>query len=195
MSTMAKGTIAKAGHDHIRLRFGEDVWERALRSLSDDERAVVLNVSKSTQYPIAIDGKIFAFVCRDRFAGDARRMGEAMREMGRAQADDMLDGVFSIFARFVSPSQAFARAGSIISSSYTGVTYETVPDPSGKGGVLTMRGFADLTYGAASISGWIERAITRFGAQRARVTERHYESGVVASDEFVFDLTHDLTWD
>jgi hypothetical protein len=109
--------------------------------------------------------------------------------MGARQADEMLDGVFSVFARYISPTQAFSRAGSIISSAYTGVTHTTESSPDGKGGTLRMRGFAELTYGAASIAGWIERALIRFGAKEAKVVERNYAAGCFSADELVFDLT------
>lgn len=191
MATYAKGSVARAGHEHIRKTFGDDVWKRAVDSLLPDESATVRNLTDATPYPIAIDGRIFTFVCNDQFGGDPQRMGMSMRSMGAGQADEMLNGIFSVFARFVSPQQAFARAGSIISSAYTGVTHSTEPREDGRGGVLRMCGFGELSYGAASISGWIERALARFGASNPRVVERHYANGVVAAEELVFDLTWD----
>ncbi len=191
MTTMAKGSIARSGHAHIRQTFGEDVWVRALASLTDEERSHVTNASRATSYPIAVDGKIFTFICEELFGGDCAQMERSMRAMGARQADEMLDGVFSVFARFVSPTQAFSRAGSIIASAYTGVTHATKLRADGRGGTLRMTGFSELPHGAASIAGWIERALTHFGAKDARVVERNYAAGRIAADELVFDLSWD----
>lgn len=189
MPTTAKGSVAQAGHEFIRRHFGEDAWRVALESLTQDEWKTVTSVGRSTQYPIHIDAKIFEAIHTQCCNGDLHRFERELREMGAAQADDMLNGVFSIFARFVSPQQAFSRAGSIVAAAYDGVTSETRPAENGRGGQLILRGLGELKYGAASISGWIERALERFGAKSPRVVERNWQAGSLASNELVFELS------
>lgn len=189
MGVMAKGSVAKAGHDQVRGVFGEAAWAAAIGELTRDEREYVDNVAKLAHYPLIIDGRIFELLCEHECGGSTRSMEPPLRRAAAGQADAMLDGVFSIFSRFVSPVQAFSRAGSIIAASYTGpVSAETHKRPDGNGGEIVLRGLEELTFAGPWLSGWMERALIRFGASEARVSERTWRAGSSASNELVYDL-------
>lgn len=187
MGPTVKSVVAKAGHDYIRATFGSDLWSHMLDTLSPEDADLVRSIDGGPQFPVALDGKVFEALVAQQFHGDRRTAEIELRKGGAAQADAMLDGLFSIFARFVSPQQAFNRAGSIITSVYSsGVTSQTEHATSGKGGAVRIRGLGESSFIAPWQCGWIERAVVRFGGTGARVTERTWESGLDASDELVY---------
>ncbi len=189
MGATVKSTVASAGHDYMRATFGHDVWSRMLDTLTPDEAEIVRTISSRPYFPVAVDGKVFEALVAEKFHGSRRMTETELRKGGAAQADAMLDGLFSIFARFVSPKQAFSRAGSIITSVYAGgVTSRTEPAVDGKGGAIHILGLGESAYVSPWQCGWIERAIVRFGGSGARVTERSWESGQSASDELIYDV-------
>ncbi|MDO8963998.1 MAG: hypothetical protein Q7W30_05820 [Coriobacteriia bacterium] len=188
MGAMVKASVVKAGHDYMRSTYGEATWREMLERLSDDEFRQVQSIGLATQVPVAVDGKVFAALVDVRFGGNSALAEGELRRGGATQADAMLDGVFSVFARFISPEQAYARAGSIITSVYTGVTSETEPLNGAKTGVLRLRGLGESLYVAPWQCGWMERAIQRFGASGCSVTERSWLAGRPAADELVYDI-------
>ncbi|TLM72095.1 MAG: hypothetical protein FDZ70_08705 [Actinobacteria bacterium] len=183
-----KGTAAKDSHAWFRRTYGEQVWAQVLERLEPDERALTENVANEPHYPVRVDGRVFSAVVDIALGGDRARAERDLRRGGSELADVMLDGVFSIFARFVSPQQAFSRAGSIVTSVYSGVTHETTAREDGKGGLLVIRGLGELTYLSPWMCGWMERAIQRFGAKTASVRERTWDRGEDSSDALEFDL-------
>lgn len=189
MGPTVKSVVAKAGHDYMRATWGSDVWSRVLDALSPDESALVRSIGGTPQFPVAVDGKVFEALVALQFQGSRRLAEVELRKGGAAQADAMLDGLFSIFARFVSPQQAFNRAGSIITSVYSsGVTSKTEAATVGKGGAIHILGLGESSFISPWQCGWIERAVVRFGGSGAHVTERTWESGDNASDELVYDV-------
>lgn len=188
MAASVKATVVRAGHDYMRGVCGELRWQRVLDRLSDDDRALVLGSERLLQFPVATDGHVFEAFVDEQFGGNRALAEEALRRGGAQQADDMLNGVFSVFARFVSAQQAFSRAGSIISSVYTDVTSRTEAAEDGKGGVIRIMGLGESSYVSPWQCGWIEHAIERFGAHGPKVTERSWQSGRAASDELVYDV-------
>jgi hypothetical protein len=189
VGTTVKGTVVKAGHDYLKTAYGDAVWERVLERLTAEERRLVAHAGKSLQFPVAVDGRVFAAVVDIRFAGNRALAEHGLRRGGSAQADDMLDGVFSVFARYVSPAQAYSRAGQILTSVYSGVTHATEPRPDGVGGVLRIQGLGESHFVAPWQCGWMERALERVGARETHVTERTWAAGRDASDELVYDIT------
>lgn len=183
-----KGSAVKASHDYFRATYGERTWERVLETLTADERALTRDVEKVTWYPVETDGKVFRALVDVQFGGDRTRAGREFWIGGRKQADTMLEGLFSVFARFVSPEAAFKRSGSILSSIYQGVTAGSTLADGGNAGTLVIEGLGQLTYISPWIGGWIERALERFGATEAHVVERTWEAGQNASDELIFEL-------
>jgi hypothetical protein len=184
-----KAAVAKAGHDYMRAAYGEAVWDSVLEMLPAEDSALVRTIDTVAHFPVAADGRVFAALVHVRF-GDDRSVAEAqLRQGGASQADAMLDGLFSIFARFVSPQQAFARAGSIITSVYSdGVGSSTEIVPGGKGGAIHILGLGESSFVSPWQCGWIERAVERFGGRDPRVTERSWEAGLDASPELVYDV-------
>jgi hypothetical protein len=188
MAASVKATVVRAGHDYMRSVCGENGWERVLDRLSDEDRRLVAGSASMVQFPVATDGHVFQAFVEHQFHGNRAIAEGVLRRGGAQQADAMLDGVFSVFARFVSPGQAFSRAGSVISSVYSDVTSKTEPAADGKGGVVRLFGLGDSYFVAPWQCGWIERALVRFGAADAKVTERGWDSGQAASDELIYDV-------
>jgi len=189
VSATVKSAVAKAGHDYMRAAYGHSVWSHMLDMLSPDERDAVASLDSMPNFPVAVDGKVFEALVAVQFHGSRRTAEAELRKGGAAQADAMLDGLFSIFARFVSPQQAFNRGGSILTSVYSrDVASRTEPAADGSGGAIRVLGLGASTYIAPWQCGWMERAAVRFGASNARVTERMWESGLNASSELVYDV-------
>jgi hypothetical protein len=188
MAASVKATVVRAGHDYMRGLCGEDGWQRVLGRLSDEDRRLVTGSASMVQFLVAVDGLVFEAFVNEQYQGDRVIAEGALRRGGAQQADAMLDGVFSVFARFVSPGQAFSRAGSVISSVYSDVTSKTQTAADGKGGVVRLFGLQESSFVAPWQCGWIERALVRFGAADARVTERGWDAGKAASDELIYDV-------
>ena len=189
MGATVKSTVAKAGHDYMRTTFGHDTWSRMLDRLPAEHSDLVRAIDSRPYFPVAVDGMVFEALVAEKFHGSRRTAEAELRKGGAAQADAMLDGLFSIFARFVSPKQAFSRAGSIITSVYSGgVTSRTEPSADGNGGAIHILGLGESSFVSPWQCGWIERATVRFGGVGARVTERSWESGLNASDELIYDV-------
>jgi hypothetical protein len=188
MAATAKGAVVKAGHDYLRATYGERVWEKVLGRLTPEQRSMAERAGSLAQVPVSVDGAVFAAFVAVQFGGDRALAEHELRRGGAAQADAMLDGLFSVFARFVSPQQAFSRGGSVITSVYTGVGHETTESPSGRGGSIKLTGLGQSAFIAPWQCGWIQRALERFGATDPHVTERSWADGQNASDELVYDI-------
>lgn len=188
MPAFEKGSSLKSSYAAVRAEIGDPAWERVLASLDESDREIVAAPEKHTLVPTAVTGRLYSAVHTLVCAGDRVRTERVLRRAGRRDADDMLDGVFSVFARFVSPHQAFKRAGGIISSVYVGVAAETTEDPDGLGGTVALSGMEDEPFTACLVSGWIERAIERFGARNPSVRERAWDGGKNGASRLEFVL-------
>lgn len=188
MPSAMKQSVADIRHEYVRSAVGGQIWHDARSRLTEGERAVLREGDASGSCPTALAGRfmsdVVGLVCPNR--EDAERF---LREGGAAQADAMLDGVFSVFSRFVSPAQALKRAPSVLASVYKGTSADSVLSASGRGGSLTIRGLGDYEYVSPWVCGWMERAIERFGGSAAAVRERSWDAGAVSSDELVFEAS------
>jgi hypothetical protein len=188
MAGFEKGSSLRSSFTAIRAELGEAEWQRVLDVLDPGDREIVMQPDTHNLVPTAVTGRFYSAIHRVACGGDRLCTERKLRAAGRRDADDMLDGVFSVFARFVSPDQAFKRAGGMISSIYSGVTAESIPNPDGHGGALKLIGLDDEPFASCVIAGWIERAIERFGARNASVIEREWAAGRDAAQTLVFDL-------
>ena len=186
MPTFEKGSSIKASYDGVRHVLGEADWDRVVQALPDDVRQIVLAPEKHAMIPSSVTGQLYSTVFNVVCGGDRASIERLLRTAGTRDAEEMLNGVFSVFARFVSPHQAFKRAGGMLASVYTGVGHETIEDEDGKGGVLVLTGLGEEPFSACLICGWIEQACRRFGATNPRVHERQWDAGHNASDRLEF---------
>lgn len=191
MGSFEKGSSLKSSFAAVRAELGEADWQRALDALDPSDREIVVAPEKQPLVPTALTGRLYTAIHRVVCNGDRMFTERKLRAAGRRDADDMLDGIFSVFARFISPEQAFKRAGGMISSIYSGVRAESVLNADGKGGMIKIAGLEDEPFAACLISGWIERALQRFGAKDASVVERAWAAGHDAAPELVFELRWD----
>lgn len=186
---LIKASSVRAGHVAMRRQFGDAAFSEAVSRLSEDDQAAIRTLDHSAMYPLAVDGRLELQLVEIACGGSRSLAERAFREAAGIQADGMLDGVFSVFARFVSPKQAFDKAGTILASVYTGVSSETKAAEDGTGGLIIIRGLGELPYARPWLSGWMEHALVRFGAKMPRVNERSWQSGKTGSDELVFEVT------
>jgi hypothetical protein len=189
MGSLIKASSVRDGHSAMRAEFGDTVFDQAISLLSADDQAVIAALGKSTMYPLAIDGRLQQHLVDIGCNGSRQTAEKAFRRAAGIQAERMLDGVFSVFARFVSPAAAFARGGTIIASAYQGVSSSTIPATDGPGGTMEIRGLEDLTYASPWLCGWMEQALIRFGATTAKVTERTWLAGQLGASHLIFDIT------
>lgn len=187
MPAAMKQSVADVRHEYIKERIGAVAWLEALNKLSPEEREIVAKGDEQGMCPAYVAGNLMGAIVETHFHGSRHAAEQFLFEGGRAQADKMLDGLFSVFARFVSPKQALDRAPSIISSVYTGTDPSSRIDEDGMGGALTIAGLEEYEYVAPWLSGWMQRAIERFGGDSPTVIERNWASGQTRSDELVFE--------
>lgn len=188
MAAFEKGSSLKSSYSAVRAEIGDEAWERVLATLDESDREIAVAPERFPLVPTAVTGRLYTALHDVVCSGRREHTERILRRAGRRDADDMLDGVFSVFARFVSPRQAFKRAGGIISSVYVGVTAETSEDADGLGGTLVLDGMEDEPFTACLVGGWIERAIERFGARNPSVTERSWEAGRNGASRLEFVL-------
>lgn len=189
MAGFEKASGAKSTFQSVRDELGEVDWQRVMDELDPDARAAILFPEAHTLLPTSITGNLLLTISVVVCMRDRTRTYRLLSAAGRRDADKMMEGMLSIFARFVSAQQAFKRSGSLMSSVYSGVRAEALPHPDKPGGTLVIEGLGDQPYAAAFLGGWIQRAVERFGASKVTVKERAWESGNIASDrlEFVLD--------
>ncbi|PKQ16601.1 MAG: hypothetical protein CVT67_04170 [Actinobacteria bacterium HGW-Actinobacteria-7] len=189
MGVTVKSAVAKAGHDYIRRRYGEDAWNQLLDMLLVEDRVLIRNIGSTASFPVAVDGRVFEALVHAQFNGDRIVAASQLREGGACQADAMLDGIFSIFARYASPLQAFKRGGTVLASVYSNAVSTTTEIAAAQnGGAIHVTGLGESSFIAPWHCGWTERALGRMGGNHVHVTERSWEAGMIASPELVYDV-------
>ena len=189
MSARLKGTALQPSIDYIKATYGDDVWVAILDRLSEEQRGELVFVQGANLYPVALPGAMLSALVAIEFAGSMASADAALRKMGRHAADEQLSGVYSLFVRFTSPEKALARIAQVVNTLYNGAEAELEHAPGSTTGSVHIRGLGEFPYAAPRLCGWAERALERSGAQQARVVERAWESGKVASDDLVFEVT------
>jgi hypothetical protein len=182
------GEVAATAYAHMRRTWGADVWTRVLARLTPEESALVSRVSPGVSLPITVDGHVYEALVAEAFGGDLAVAERELRKAGAEQAAPSLRRVVGPFGVFLTPKQAFARAGDIVTDIYSGTRSTTEP-VLGNGGVIRIFGLREACYAAPWQCGWMEGALTMFGATGAHVTERSWQKGRIASDELVYDVT------
>lgn len=183
-NVIVKGIVAQSTFDYVRSAHGEQTWEACLARLNDSDR---ITVNAGGNVPLEVMGRFNEAVVAEVCSGSRSCAADEFRRMGAVSADKLLtgNGIFSIFARFVSPKQVLARAESVIKTAYSGVTVEVAVDPDGGGGTITISGMRGYPYGSQRIVGWLLRGIEIVGGRQATVTEANWDSGQIDSDSYV----------
>ncbi len=184
---VVKGVVAQSTFDYIKEKHGAAVWERCLTHLSEDDR---IAVTAGVNVPLAVMGRFneafVAVVC-----GGSKTMAvRVFREMGAKSADKLLlgNGIFSIFARFVTPKQVLKRAETVIKTAYPGASVEVQINAAEDGGLIKIHGMSGYPYGSQRIVGWLLRGIEIVGGANARVTERNWDAGRIDSETYELEV-------
>mgnify|MGYP001056117437 CR=1 FL=1 len=186
---VVKGVVAQSTFDHIKQKHGPDAWDRCIARLSDSDR---LTVNAGVNVPLDVMGRFNEALVTEVCGGSRSLAAQEFRDIGAASADKLLlgNGIFSVFARFVSPKQVLKRAETVIKTAYPGSTVEVNISSSEEGGVILIHGMAGFPYGSQRIVGWLLRGIEIVGGTNARVTERNWDAGKIDSE--TYELT--LSW-
>lgn len=182
-NVVLKSVVAQSAFEYVREAHGAEKWDAILARLSDADR---IAVTAGGNVPLEAMGRFNeAFV--DVVCGGSRVTAQQeFRAMGAKSAEKLLtgNGIFSIFARFVSPKQVLARADSVIKAAYPGVVVTTELATDESGGVIRMSGMGGYPYGSQRVVGWLLRGIEIVGGTNAKVTERNWDAGRIDSDTY-----------
>ncbi len=187
MPAAMKFKVADVRHAYFRRTLGDESWDAVVSRLTPEERSIVANGDERGMAPALLEGKLMTTLVEVALGNDRLAAERFLRTGGASQADAMLDGIFSVFARFSSPQQALKRAPSIFASVYEGTSCSSGMNPDDRSGILRVGGLGEYTFVAPWLCGWMERALERFGGTSPRVAERAWESGQNGSDDLVFE--------
>lgn len=188
MSARIKGTVLQPSVDYVRTTYGDAVWAAILNRLSEAQQRELSFVQGANLYPVSLPGAMLSAFVAVEFGGSKHSADDALRQMGRHAADEQLSGIYSLFVRFSSPDKTLARITQIVRTLYDGAEAEFVYAPGASTRTVHLRGLGEFTYAAPRLCGWAERALERAGANTAHAVERSWESGLIASDDLVFDM-------
>lgn len=178
-----KGVVAQSTFDYVKDVHGMAAWQRLIDRLPESDRVAV---TAGGNVPLSAMGAFnLAFV--DEVCGGSRSRAEAeFRKMGARSAEKLLlgNGIFSIFARFVSPKQVLARAETVIKTAYPGAGVNVQLDASEGGGFITISGMSGYPYGSQRVVGWLLRGLEIVGGRDASVHERNWDAGQIDADTY-----------
>ncbi len=178
-----KGVVASSAFDYVKEVHGLSAWQQCLNMLAETDRVAV---TAGGNVPLESMGRFneafVAVVC----SGSRECAQSEFRRMGAKSAEKLLtgNGIFSIFARFVSPKQVLARAENVIKTAYPGVGVEVRLAPDEGGGTILLHGMSGYPYGSQRVVGWLLRGLEIVGGKNARVAERNWDAGRIDSDTY-----------
>ena len=182
-NVVVKAVVAQSAFDYVKDVHGQDKWDAVLARLAEADR---IAVTAGGNVPLTAMGNFNeAFV--EEVCGGSRSMAQQeFRKMGARSAEKLLqgNGIFSIFARFVSPKQVLARAERVIQTAYPGSTVEVQLNSDESGGVIKIHGMGGYPFGSQRVVGWLLRGLEIVGGRDARVSERNWDAGVIDSDTY-----------
>ena len=190
MPLVVKGVVAQSTFDYVKETHGQDVWERCVAKLTDADRVAV---TAGGNVPLEAMGRFNEAFVEVVCNGSRSCAQDEFRRMGAKSAEKLLlgNGIFAIFARFVTPKQVLSRAENVIKTAYPGVAVNVTLDSDEGGGNITISGMSGYPYGSQRIVGWLLRGIEIVGGRNARVTERNWDAGRIESE--TYDLV--LRWE
>lgn len=189
-NVVVKGVVAQSTFDYVREAHGSAVWEQILTHLSESDRVAV---TAGGNVPLEAMGHFNEALVTEVCSGSRQCAQDEFRKMGAKSADKLLTsgGIFSLFARFVTPKQVFSRAESVIKTAYPGVVVDVELNAQHSGGIIRLHGMSGYPYGSQRIVGWLLRGLEIVGGRNPRVTERNWDAGRIDSD--VYELV--LSWE
>lgn len=180
---VVKGVVASSAFEYVKDVHGADVWQKCLDRLSEQDR---IAVTAGGNVPLESMGHFNEAFVAVACSGSRQCAQDEFRRMGAKSAEKLLtgNGIFSIFARFVSPKQVLARAENVIKTAYPGVRVEVRLAPDESGGTILLHGMSGYPYGSQRLVGWLLRGLEIVGGRNARVSERNWDSGSIDSDTY-----------
>lgn len=183
-----KSVVAQSTIDHVRSESGPGVWDAIMAKLSESDR---IAVSAGGNVPLktmgAFNEAYVEIVCR----GSRSQAAEQFKIMGAKSAEKLLlgNGIFSIFARLVTPKQVLNRAENVIKTAYPGAVVDVELNSTESGGVIYIHGMEGYPYGSQRLVGWLLRGIEIVGGRNARVRERNWDAGLIDSDTYEVEVS------
>lgn len=182
-----KGVVAASTFAYVKEQHGSAAWQACLDRLGDADR---IAVTAGGNVPLSAMGRFNEEFVEVVCGGSRIRAQEEFRHMGAVSAEKLLTGggIFSIFARFVTPKAVLSRAESVMKSAYPGITVAVQIDADESGGVITMSDMSGYSYGSQRVVGWLLRGIEIVGGRNARVSEKNWDAGKNDSREYVITM-------
>ncbi len=163
------GNIILARRKYVVDRGGEELWERVLRHLPDDDaKELRRTILVTATWPLDLNLRLDDAIAKELHPGDPER---AFREMGRASADVNLTGSQRAFLKAGDPHHLLSFAESIYAYYYAEGrrTYEKTGPTAA---TLVTYDAPPATPGdCLTVVAWHERAIELSGGRNARVVE------------------------
>lgn len=178
-----KGVVAQSAFDYVKETQGQVVWDSLLAKLSDSDR---IAITAGGNVPLEVMGRFNEVFVENVCGGSRMRAQEEFRRMGAKSAEKLLtgNGIFSIFARFVTPKHVFARAETVIKTAYPGAKVDVELAPDEAGGVIKIHGMGGFPYGSQRVVGWLMRGIEIVGGKNTKVNERNWDAGQIDSETY-----------
>lgn len=183
-----KGVVAQSTFEYVKQAHGDLAWDNIVSKLSDADRVAVNAGGNVPLHSMGAFNTAFVdVVC----AGSRQRAESEFRKMGAKSAEKLLtgNGIFSIFARFVSPKQVLARAENVIKTAYPGARVEVQLAADESGGTIKLYGMSGYPYGSQRLVGWLLRGLEIVGGTNARVSEANWDAGRIDSDTYDVKLS------
>lgn len=189
-NVIVKGVVAQSTFDYVKEVHGQTAWDSVLERLPDADR---IAVTAGGNVPLESMGRFNEAFVEAICGGSRLRAQDEFRKMGARSAEKLLtgNGIFSIFARLVSPKAVLGRAESVIKTAYPGVDVEVRLDPDESGGVIKMHGMSGYPYGSQRVVGWLLRGLEIVGGKNAKVAERNWDAGKTDSDTYEIVVSWD----
>ncbi len=162
-----KGNIVRARVAFVKERFGDDGWDRVLRTMSPADQELLSGVVNVAWYPFEfgrrLDDAIVSAV------GGGRTT--VFEEMGRVSARENLTSVHKNFLEPRDPA-AFMQKTPMIYRFYYDTGRRTWEATGPKAGVITTYEADTLSVGdCATVVGWYKEALAMVGAREVVIVE------------------------
>jgi uncharacterized protein (TIGR02265 family) len=165
-STTIRGTVLIARLAYVRKKAGEPRLLAILDSLPATDQAILKKpLWDAGFYPFELNVRLDAAIAKELSPRDPDR---ALIEMGRASAEENLNGAQKIFLAPGDPQRFMAMAPQIYDFYYTS-GHRTYERDGADGAVLRTFGAEATTAGdCLTVLGWYERALELCGAREVR---------------------------
>lgn len=167
-----KGVSILSTKEFVRVRFGEEGYQKWIDSLPQASRNVVQdNILASVWYPMEEGILIPTKVLCDVFY-EGRYQGA--EEMGAYSADKSLHGIYRVFVKVASPSTLIKKAAQLFQTYYSPSNIQTEQVEKNHYIVKFSEFDPPSPYIEYRVMGWIIKALEICGAKNIHMSVKHH---------------------